>query len=181
METWRAVVGWTGVYEVSSGGAVRSVDRRLPVINRFGKTEMRFHRGKQLTPSKSKKGYLMVSLTRPGPVREYAYVHHIVADAFLGPCPAGLEICHDDGTRDNNADTNLYYGTRSVNALDRHRHGTMNQAFGEAHSFHKLTESDVLWIRAHAGSMSQRDLGEMFGVAHSVIGSVQRGTAWRHV
>lgn len=52
------------------------------------------------------------------------YVHHLVAEAFIGPRPAGLEIRHLDGDSRNNAAANLRYGTHSENELDKVRHGT---------------------------------------------------------
>ena len=181
METWAWVVGWTGFYQVSDLGRVRSVDRIVDVVNRFGNPEQRLIRGKVLKPTLGKNGYLMVSFTRPGGVRKYAYVHQEVAAAFLGPAPDGCEVCHNDGVRVNNPKSNLRYGTRSANALDRHEHGTMNPAAGEQHYCHKLTEADVRWIRANAGRMSQREMGQCLGVTHSTIGSVIRGVWWRHV
>lgn len=182
MEQWRDVVGWSGFYEVSDLGRVRSVDRRHPVVNRFGNIENRLHRGKLLKPGANRKsGYLVVGLTRPGGVRYCAYVHDLVAAAFIGPKPAGEEVRHRDGTRDNCRAENLRYGTRSSNALDRHEHGTMNQAHGEQHFFHKLTDADVRWIRANKGRMTLREMGEKFDVTHGTVFNAQRGKTWAHV
>jgi hypothetical protein len=128
-----------------------------------------------------KSGYLTVSFTRPGGIREYRYVHDLVAETFIGPCASGLEVCHKNGNRKDCRETNLRYGTRSSNALDRHEHGTMNQAFGEAHYHHKLTDADVLWIRANASGMSQREMGRTLDVCHKTIGSVLKGESWKHV
>lgn len=181
MELWKSVVGWEGFYEVSSEGNVRSVDRSNTVINRFGDAEVRRQRGKLLKANPIKNGYLTVSLTKPGGVRRYAYVHHLVAEAFLGPKPEGAEVCHNDGTRAHNHDTNLRYDTRSANALDRHDHGTMNQAHGEDHYFRKLTDEDVRWVRKTAGGMSQREMAAVLGVTHGTVGNAIRGKSWKHV
>lgn len=51
-------------------------------------------------------------------------IHRLVANSFLGPRPAGLDTLHIDGDKTNNAVTNLRYGTRSENELDKVRHGT---------------------------------------------------------
>jgi len=180
-EIWRAVSGWCGFYEVSNAGRVRSLDRFIHLVNRFGKPETRRQRGQMLKTSPSKNGYPMVSFTAPGGVREYRYVHHLVAAAFLAPAKPGEEICHRDGNKMNCRSDNLRFGTRSSNALDRHEHGTMNQARGEDHHLHKLTADDVNWIRNNRGLMSQRDMGDALGVTHGVIGLVQRREAWKHV
>lgn len=145
---WRDVENWAGEYQVSDSGQVRSLDREAQVFRNGVGFETRRHKGKLLKPTATKNGYLLVSLTRPGGYRAYAYVHRLVAAAFLGPCPEGFEVCHNNGVRADNRPENLRYDTRSANALDRHAHGTMNQARGEGHYFRKLTEADVRWIRA---------------------------------
>jgi hypothetical protein len=48
--------------------------------------------------------------------------------AFVGPCPAGLEIRHLNGNATDNHLSNLTYGTKSENELDRVRHGTHHNA-----------------------------------------------------
>lgn len=178
---WRDVTGWAGEYQVSNQGCVRSVDREAQVFRSGVGYETRRHKGKVLKPSASKNGYLMVSLTRPGGCRAYAYVHRLVAEAFIGPCPEGFEVCHNNGARDDNRADNLRYDTRSKNALDRHKHGTMNQARGERHFFHKLTEDDVRWIRANEMNMSRRSMARALGVCHGTVNSVANGKHWRHV
>ena len=178
---WRDVKGWEGAYQVSDAGDVRSVDRRFPVVNRFGNTENRLHRGKELRAGKAKNGYKMVSLTLPGRKRLCAYVHHLVAEAFLGPKPEGAEVCHNDGTRDNNEVGNLRYDSRSANALDRHAHGTMNQARGEQHYFAKLSERDVRCIRDNVACASVGDMASRFGVHRTTIGNVVQRKSWCHL
>lgn len=181
MEQWRDVPRWEGIYQVSDTGRVKSVDRRLPVVNRFGIIENRLHRGKELKPSLTKNGYFMVTLTRPGSERECRCVHQLVAEAFIGPRQEKQEVCHNNGVRTDNRVENLRYDTRSANALDRHAHGTMNQAKGEAHYYAKLSADTVRWIRKNAGHMSQRAMARHLGVTHKTVGSVLNGTQWRHV
>lgn len=44
--------------------------------------------------------------------------HRLVAEAFLGPCPDGLQVCHINCIKHDNRIDNLKYGTPSENALD---------------------------------------------------------------
>lgn len=115
--TWLPVPGWEGYYEASSLGEVRSVDRTIPY-----RRGTRLLIGRTLRPSCNPKGYRIVVLARDG--KRVAYpVHRIIAEAFLGPLPAGLQTCHNDGDKSNNAATNLRYDTPSANELDKVRHG----------------------------------------------------------
>ena len=100
--TFRPVVGWEGIYEVSESGSVR---------------RLRGSRTIRLRPLPNRRGHLRVMLHH-GERRVHAYVHTLVAEAFIGPRPDGLLDCHRDDRKRNNRAENLYYGTRSDNARD---------------------------------------------------------------
>lgn len=109
-EEWRALPEY-GKYEVSNLGRVRSHCRqtiiRVPLIDRHG--------------------YHVYDLWRDGQRRKVR-VHILVAQAFTGPRPEGLDIRHLDGNPGNNHVENLAYGTRSENLRDAVRHGRNRQA-----------------------------------------------------
>lgn len=74
---------------------------------------------------RTKHGRLRVNIRTNGN-RHVCLVHHLVAEAFLGPRPHGKYVLHKDGNHNNNAASNLYYGTQSENMKDAIRHGTHN-------------------------------------------------------
>jgi hypothetical protein len=114
-ETWRPVPGYEGLYEVSDLGRVRSL-RRM--------TRRGWRGGKILKPTpRDRYGHTVVGLSANG-IKTVRQVHQIVAEAFIGPPPGGMEACHGDGNGGNNALANLRYGTRRENILDEVRHGT---------------------------------------------------------
>lgn len=67
-------------------------------------------------------GHLYITLTKVKRRRSRP-VHQLVLEAFVGPCPDGLEVLHSDDVPANNVLSNLSYGTRSANMQDRLRHG----------------------------------------------------------
>src|SRR5947207_616174 len=100
MERWLRVVGYEGYYEVSSRGRVLSLHRHPRIMRtRLGDN-----------------GYLRLSLCRDGTKRT-ALLHCVVAAAFLGPRPPGLEVGHKDGIGSNCAASNLEYVASSENKL----------------------------------------------------------------
>jgi hypothetical protein len=119
-EEWRWVVGHEGQYEVSDLGNVRSVDRVGQQNGRGGKSHVHSFRGRMLRPGIGGNGYPTVALGR-GNTRT---VHSLVAEAFIGPVPLGMEVLHRDGTRTNAQADNLRYGTRTENILDAVANGT---------------------------------------------------------
>lgn len=105
MEIWKPVVGYEGRYEVSNLGAVRAVHS-----TRSGSP-------RPLAQTTDSHGYLSVTLYKGDGLagRKSFGVHQLVAAAFIGEKPAGLDVNHLDGLRANNSSTNLEYVTRSEN------------------------------------------------------------------
>lgn len=110
-ENWREIPGWENKYEVSDHGRVRSYIRSGRTNNRI--TEIPTI--KKLTNSA---GYNVVSLSFNGISRAF-HVHRLVAEAYLGPCPNGMEVRHLNGNTLDNRVENLTYGTPQENTNDR--------------------------------------------------------------
>ena len=108
-EEWRPVVEYEGLYEVSDLGRVRST-RRAGTQGGIKKQSLR------------PLGHLELGLCKGGH-QLTKMVHQIVLEAFVGPCPAGMEILHGDGDPANNLLGNLRYGTSSENKFDTVKHG----------------------------------------------------------
>jgi len=120
MERWRDVVGYEGHYQVSDLGRVRSVDRVVP-HGRHGTMKLVGKIRRSVPDSKS--GHLSVKLCKEG-VPTLVYVHRLVLAAWVSPCPDGCEVCHGPNGVADNSISNLSYGTRSENHLDKRRDGT---------------------------------------------------------
>jgi hypothetical protein len=65
-----------------------------------------------------------VTLMAPGRKLQFRKVHQLLAEAFLGPRPEGMEVCHGDGNLMNCTLENLRYDTRGGNERDKRLHGT---------------------------------------------------------
>ena len=168
MEKWKSVVGYEGFFDVSSLGGVRSISR---VSNRGRPVG-----GKTLKPHKTPKGYMRVALWVDGCPKKF-FVHRLVLEAFVGPCPDGMEGCHNDGDRGNNKLENLRWDTASSNWDDRRVHGTAS--VGEKHPMARLSEGEVILIK-EALSAGERGklLATRFGVSEYVISSIKTGKSW---
>jgi hypothetical protein len=123
-EEWRSVVGWEGLYEVSSMGRVRSLDR---VIAGGLRGHDYVKQGRVLIPYRQpKSGYLVVSLSNG--TKHVVRVHTLVLEAFVGPRPDGLEACHGPNGADDNSRGNLRWDTSSAKSLDTVAQGMHNHA-----------------------------------------------------
>lgn len=106
----------------------------------------------------------------------------MVLETFVGPCPAGMEACHDpDNDPTNNRIENLRWGTRKENAQDRVRLGTQIQ--GAKHPLAKLTDADIARIRSADVSRygAAAKLAREYNVSHATIHRVINRILWRHV
>ena len=129
-ENWMQVRGWESLYEVSDEGRVRSKMREVS-----GGNGSRATRGGRVLKTANTGGYLHVSLS-DAPAVKNCRVHVLVAEAFLGIRPAGMNACHKDGDSTNNVPTNLYWGTQVQNMRDKVRHGTDRFALKRGHCPH---------------------------------------------
>lgn len=94
MEEWKSITGYEGLYEVSSYGRVRSLDRYV----KSKSNSNRLQKGKVLSPTKHKTGYLVVNLKN-----KMFRVHRLVAQAFISN-PEGLsQVNHKDEDKTNNS------------------------------------------------------------------------------
>lgn len=129
-ERWRPVPDWEGLYEVSDLGRVRSVDREVA-----GKRGVCRFKGRPLKLIISPRGYPRVVLSRPGAKRWHVDVHVLVMLAFVGPAPAGMEVCHAHGSDPGDVRlVNLRYDTRSANIKQMWAEGRGGGCFGRSAS-----------------------------------------------
>lgn len=108
-------------------------------------------------------------------------VHNLIAEVFLGPVPfPNAEVRHLDGDPENNAVTNLAYGTHAENMADTARHGT--RPSGERNGHAKLRESDIRPIRSlWQLGVPLPILSRAYGVTVSTVGNVIHRDTWESV
>lgn len=176
-ECWLPVVGYAGRYEVSNLGRVRSIERTL---RKTSETRGSYDyvvppRIMRLSP---RSGYPSTTLYRDG-VKIRLSVHRLVVEAFVGPIPNGMCVCHVDGDRTNNRATNLRIDTHAANSADMIGHG--RSLVGQRNHLSKLTPDAIRTIREAQGVLTQRQLARRFGVSKAAVGYAQRGITWRHI
>ena len=127
---------------------------------------------RQLTPTKMKRtGYLLIRLAPTGITR---LVHHLVLEAFVGPRPPGKECRHfPDPSRTNNHISNLQWGTRSENNLDKRLHGTTSRAGA------KITIEEARRIReARANGEQIKSIAARYGLGRMAVRAIIQGKSW---
>ena len=141
-EVWKDVLGFEGLYQVSSLGRIRSLDRCYIGKNQYG-SEFNVVRKGGIIRDRQKKGskYRRIGLRKDGK-RYWFFVHRLVAFAFPDICGEhfdGAEVNHKDENPENNCAYNLEwcskeynsnYGTRNTR-LSKNRIGANNPFYGK--------------------------------------------------
>lgn len=152
MEQWRQVVGYEGLYEVSSEGRVFSKYTEYP-----------------LSPTADRQGYLTVSLTDlDGKVSNHK-VHRLVMAAFRGA--SDLYVLHANDNPADNRLENLRYGTQKDNQADAAKRG--RRPTGENHVNSKLSDWQKRKIAERVAQGEKRSaLVEQYGVTNTTISRI---------
>lgn len=174
MEVWKDVPGYEGLYQVSTGGRVRSLERTEEILMTYG--VFRRTRKQRLLKLQVVNGYLSVGLHRDGDSKT-CRVNRLVLLAFVGTPSVGMQACHIDGDPLNNKVENLRWDTASGNMRDKYKHGTMYR--GATHHKTGLTESDIIEIRL--SSKTQNELAKEYGITQAAVSSIRLGRTWKHV
>ncbi len=126
-----------------------------------------------------------VCLRRDG-VTNYHRLSVLIAEAFIGPRPAGLLCCHKNGNAKDNHVGNLAWGTHKDNSADAIKHGTTGK--GERNVCAKLTDESIrdirrryIPIRGSGGKGNVYALAREYGVTKYTVYLIVRNKIWRHV
>ena len=180
-EIWKDIQGYEGLYQISSIGRVRSLNR----INHFeGKNQIKKYQCGQLLKGKVLKykyvhGYTNVTLYTEKHRHKQYQVHRLVAQAFI-PNPNNYpQINHKDGNKLNNCVANLEWVTNQQNREHALKNGL--HLCGEKCSWSKLKQKDVDFIRQNKNIHSNKELVNMFNVSVGCIKSVLNGSSWKKI
>lgn len=161
---WR-VVPFNDRYEISEYGHLRVIKGK--------------RKGLVVTPKITAFGYVIYRLSRNGK-DTWHFAHRIVALAFIGPRPDGMEIAHFNGVKTDNHFSNIRWATKKENAADRKRHGTDPIRTGTNNPACRLSPDQVLEIREiySRGGISFKKLGAKYGICAQHAHEIVRKKTW---
>jgi DNA-binding transcriptional regulator YiaG len=172
-EEWRDIPEFPG-YKVSNLGRVGSYHRKVRGRGNGGGWEIAKKIQRILKPSSSRKEggyYLGVNLSVGGIVHRRT-IHFLVMIAFVGVCPEGLEICHNNGNFRDNRLSNLRYDTHLAN---------MSEAEWEHAKQGSLTEKQIIDIREDRfAGMKIDDIAEKYKTSRFNVQSICWGETYSY-
>lgn len=175
IEEWRAVEGYELLYEISSFGRIKSLQKEWHNKGNKKTTIM-------CLDNNDPKGYLKIKLRNDG-IRKGYCVHRLVASHFI-PNPENFpEVNHKDFDPSNNMFLNLEWGTRLYNIQYSAKAGRITGWTGEKSPRAKHTNESILKIRElyASGKHTQDEIAAMFGVKRHNISKIVLRQRWAHI
>jgi hypothetical protein len=136
--------------------------------------------GSQVKAPRSKSaGYgLFVRGGRRGHVLAHKYALELKLGRSLG---LGMKALHTCDNPPCARPDHLFEGTQADNIADMVAKGRARGAPGESNASAKLTEADVVVIRALRDRETAVSIARRYGVSAGAVGHVLRGRNWQHV
>ena len=164
-EVWKEIPGYEGEYAVSNLGRVKSLFRYVRLVSHGVETQ-RSVPERILKPGPMKSGHVTVAL-RKGNSKP---VHQLVLLAFRGPCPEGKESRHMNDIPADNRLSNLRYGTRRQNMLDKIRNGKHSLTYAQA--------EEIRTLLRNAKYGDKRRVAKMYGISEHNVQDILTGRSY---
>ena len=141
-EIWKPIKGYEGLYEISSLGRVKSLERY--VANNGGKYLIK---ERILKPTKNQYGYLYVVISKNN-INKHKLIHRLVAETFISNKHSKRTINHINGIKTDNTLENLEWCTHKHNNREARRLG-LNKGY-KGLTWKKRCQLAVEYIEEHS-------------------------------
>lgn len=129
---------------------------------------------REMRPSPDAKGYLGLTICGHNGLRRKVRVHRLVAEIFIPNPERKACVRHMDGSRTNNAASNLAWGTYAENEADKKLHGTY-----DTRRTGKLTPQDRAVVpKLYAQGLTHQAIAEILKVSRPAISRLLSGRTW---
>lgn len=110
--------------------------------------------------------------------------HRLAWELHFGKIPTGMHVCHHCDTPPCVRVDHLFLGTPLINARDKVSKGRLRvgDPTGEANGHAKLTEAQVLEIRARvAAGEKQVRVSLDYGIGPQAVNGIIKRRSWKHI
>ena len=185
-EVWKDILGWEGLYSVSSLGRVKREERSVIRCNQYDAFSMTYP-VKILKANNDSKGYPQVTLSAQNfsfmKKKSVARVHRLVAQAFHVNPENKPQVNHINAERQDARVENLEWCTASENQQHSYKENGREALKGVDSGMSRYSEGVVLAVYCLAviGRYSQEEIGRMYGMPQITVSNIKTKKTWRHI
>jgi hypothetical protein len=166
LEIWRDIHKYEGLYQASDLGRLKSSNYRNT------------KKAGILTQGNASCGYLNIGFNKNS-IHYTLTVHRLIAITFIDNVENKPQVNHINGNKKDNRLKNLEWTTCAENSTHSYKIGLSNGRKGVCHHNMKLTEKEVLEIRA--SDLSQVELSKKYFVNQTQISRIKTRQQWSHI
>lgn len=111
--------------------------------------------------------------------RKTFLAHRLSYALYVGPIPNGMHVLHRCDVRACMNPDHLFLGTHQDNMADKMSKGRHVAPKGTQHGSAKLTEANVLAIRAD--SRIQIEIATAYGISQTAVCDIKNRKRWKHI
>lgn len=176
-EIWKDIQGYEGLYQASTKGRIRSLDR----VVRMGEKNLRCT-GRIFVGKINRFGYMSINISVNNSKKHYT-IHRLVAQTFIPNPENKPQVNHINGIKTDNRVENLEWCTSKENSIHAWKNGLMTKCSGKnsyLYGIHpdkspnakkvKCTESNKEW-----GSITSA--ANELGLKPNMLGRMLRGAS----
>jgi len=177
-EKWKDVLHYEGLYQTSNLARMKSLGK---LIYRSNCVKPVKREPMIMVQFLNKRGYLRICLRDKNKTKKSFSVHRLVAEVFI-PNPENKPYVNHKGKIPNTADNRVWMIEWATHP-ENEKHAVENglKAYGVRHGQCKLTEKDVLEIRAIGYSQMQTITARKYGIGKSQVGRILRREIWKNL
>lgn len=170
MKIWKRIPNYS-LYEASNEGEIKTFNWK----NKGTEAIMK--------PSKDGSGYLRTMLKRDDGVTHTIKVHRIIAQTFIDNPENKSEVNHINEVKDDNRIENLEWASKKENSDLWVKNGCKGKLIGEKIGTAKLTEKEVLEMRAKfiPKIYGRKKLAEEYKVSILTVKDIIQKRSWKHL
>lgn len=187
IEIWKDIPGYEGLYQASSLGNIKSLQREVNRVRSKITSENKYRVKEKIFnfTSFDKDGYCKITLFNKMGRKQFR-AHRLIAITFISNIEDKSYINHINGIKTDNRIQNLEWCTPKENIHHAWKTGLCKSKpgkRGETSPFAKLKNHQVLEIREKykTGNYSQRKLGVEYGVSKNRISDIVKRISWFHI
>jgi hypothetical protein len=189
MEAWKDIIGFEGLYQISSLGRIKSCERLARA--RHGMIRIK----EKILKLSVVKGYPYITLLKNGKRVGFS-IHRLIATAFIERIEGKTHVNHINGIKSDNRIENLEWCTHAENmrhAIEKGlkcniRSDNYNEILksgrflpGSKNRSAKLCEKQVSEIKNSDRSITAVIIVKDYNISAGIVRRIRRGEIWKHI